>query len=311
MNDLYVSLCIPTNGVIEWIFPVLDSIYSQGVDESLYEVVISDNGRNYEFKKLIKEYISKHSNIVYVEDLKSPLFLSEPVAYKNAKGKLIKFVNHRTKLCDGTLNKLIEFVKNNEKDKPIIYYCNGVAKWLDKYNEYNSFDEFVKNLSYLSTWSTGMAIWKEDFDSLLKTNPTFNELFPHTTVLFSERNRNKYIIDNSIIFDEIPQGRRPKGSYDVFYAFGVEYPNIILKLYKDKDISYDTLKYVLDKELDFIANMYIDFFILKRNYSYDLSGYKDMLNIFYTNSDIHKRVLINFVKRSKNKTVKILTGNKG
>ena len=34
-----ISLCIPTNGVIEWIFPVLDSIYVQGVEENLFEVV--------------------------------------------------------------------------------------------------------------------------------------------------------------------------------------------------------------------------------------------------------------------------------
>ncbi|MCR5757842.1 MAG: hypothetical protein K6F95_08040 [Selenomonas sp.] len=41
MNYL-LSLCIPTNGIIELVFPVLDSIYAQGEDESLFEVVVCD-----------------------------------------------------------------------------------------------------------------------------------------------------------------------------------------------------------------------------------------------------------------------------
>lgn len=56
MCNPIVSLCMPTNGVIEWVFPVLDSIYGQEVEEGLYEVVITDNGDNTEFKKRITEY---------------------------------------------------------------------------------------------------------------------------------------------------------------------------------------------------------------------------------------------------------------
>lgn len=52
-NKKLISLCIPTNGVIEWVFPVLESIYAQGVETALYEIVITDNGDNIEFKKKI------------------------------------------------------------------------------------------------------------------------------------------------------------------------------------------------------------------------------------------------------------------
>lgn len=55
-NKKLISLCIPTNGVIEWVFPVLESIYAQGVETALYEIVITDNGDNIEFKKKIIEY---------------------------------------------------------------------------------------------------------------------------------------------------------------------------------------------------------------------------------------------------------------
>ena len=59
MNKPVLSLCMPTNGVIEWVFPVLESIYCQNVDETEFEVIITDNGDNKPFKEKIIEYKMK------------------------------------------------------------------------------------------------------------------------------------------------------------------------------------------------------------------------------------------------------------
>ena len=156
--------------------------------------------------------------------------------------------------------------------------------------EYATFDQFVKNLSYWSSWSTGMTIWKEDFEKLPEDSGDFNELFPHTNVCFAERNRGKYIIDNTIIFNEMPQGKKPKGEYNLFYAFGVDYPAIILNLYRDKSISAETLKSVLNDNLRFIAYMYSLYYIKKEYCSYDLNGLNDMYGIFYTKQQLKNEV---------------------
>ena len=60
-----VTLCIPTNGVPEWCQPVFESIYQQGVDENLFQVVVTDNGDNQEFKKIAHQYQANHKNFVY------------------------------------------------------------------------------------------------------------------------------------------------------------------------------------------------------------------------------------------------------
>ena len=85
MSQPLISLCIPTNGVIEWVFPVLDSIYSQNVDNELFEVVVTDNGNNAEFKAKFDEYQKNHENLFYFRS-SGYEFLSEPDSYKNAKG---------------------------------------------------------------------------------------------------------------------------------------------------------------------------------------------------------------------------------
>lgn len=298
-----LSLCMPTNGVIEWVFPVLDSIYEQNCDNKEFEIIITDNGQNTEFKKKIKSYREKHANLHYFETNALP-FLNEIESYKRANGELIKFVNHRTRLVIGGLNRLIEVARSCRESKPILYFSNGVLKKEKKVFEYNTFNDFVRNLSYWSSWSTGMTFWKEDFDKLSENVSDFNELFPHTNVLFAERNRSKYIIDNSVIFDEIQQGNKPKGNYNLFFAFGVEYPAIILDLYRKGNISATTYKSVTDDNLGFIAQLYIEYFVKKAYCSYDLCGINDMYEIFYSKIQLKKRVLYLLIRKMAGKLLK-------
>ena len=64
-NTPLLSLCIPTNGALQWIGPVIDSIYSQECDDSLFEVLVSDNAHNPELKSFVENY--GHDNISYME----------------------------------------------------------------------------------------------------------------------------------------------------------------------------------------------------------------------------------------------------
>ena len=55
-EELMVSLVVPTNGVIEWVFPVLDSIYQDEPDHGRFEVIVTDNGDNEEFQRQMESY---------------------------------------------------------------------------------------------------------------------------------------------------------------------------------------------------------------------------------------------------------------
>lgn len=286
-----LSLCIPTNGVEEWVFPVLDSIFDQNADSSAFEVVVTDNGKNREFKTHIREkYLFKYDNLVYAET-DAPLFLNEIESYKRARGELIKFVNHRTCLVDGAINKLIQFVKEHIQEKPIVYFANGVLTNQQQMQcSYPTFDLFVKGLSYWSSWSTGMTIWKSDFNRLPE-DTVFNYLFPHTTILFQERNREEYIIDNTVLMKEIPVSNKPKGNYDLFYAFAVEYPAIIMNLMRSGDITADTFLLVRQKNLEFLSSLYLNYIVRKKACSYDLSGYRNSIQVFYSHMQVYGMLL--------------------
>lgn len=289
MSEPIVSLCIPTNGVIEWVIPVLDSIYAQNIEENLYEVVIADNGSNAEFADVIVEYALKKTNLVY-KRTSAEGFLNQTESYKIARGLFIKFINHRMLLLPGALQALINFATENMESKPVVYFSNGKLTNMRKEAVVcNTFDIFVKTLSYWSSWSAGIALWKEDLD-LLDTLD-FNNLFPHTDILFSRRDCKRYIIDNRIFLYEIPTNWALKGRYDLFHAFAVEYVAIILDLHRNGAISKRTFLKVKRDNFDYISDRYIIYVFLRKKCSFNLIGFKDSINFFYSTGQIRMSVL--------------------
>lgn len=278
-----LSICIPTNGVVDWLKIVLESIYSQDVDEELYEVVVCDNGD----EDLLMDFINKNyynkKNLIYRKS-ETDGFLNQIECFKLARGKFIKFLNHRAKLNEGSIEKLIDFVKSND-DSSVVFFSNGSLKNVSSIEEFDDFDKFVRSLSIYSSWSGGLGIWRSHLNGIVEKKQ-FNVLFPHTDILFFNKKASKYIIDNNSYFSEIDTTHERKGRYNVFYAFGVVYPNILLNLYLEKQISLETLNFILDINKKFLINLYRNFIILKKPCSYDLMSYKKYLNVFYNEKNV-------------------------
>lgn len=286
--EMKLSLCIPTNGVDDLIFEVLDSIYSQNMDREVYEVIVMDNGGNQLFKKKMRRYAEDRGNLLFYET-DSPLFLNEIDAYLCAHGEFIKFINHRTKLLPGTLKKYLEFIEQYRDTKPCIYFSNGVLH-NHEITKYDTFDKFVYHMSYWSSWSTGMGVWREDLEKVMEKSPEMNVLFPHTSILFGLSDKNTYMIDDRELLLEIRGKNIKKGRYDLFYAFGVEYPFILCDLYRKHKISSGTLRTVLDDNLSLIAFFYQGFVLNKKETNYIIDGFDDAMGVFYTSEQVEKRV---------------------
>lgn len=289
-----LSLCIPTNGILEWVFPVLESIYKEAnegsVELSLFEVIVTDNGDDQAFREKICRYQKDHANLRY-QKTAAVGFLNEAESYKLAGGLFIKFINHRTCLVPGALHYWLRFIEKhqNAKEKPVVYFSNGVLAQEISVQKYSSFDEFVRGLSYFSSWSTGLAFWKEDFERM-PVDTEYNELFPHTTLLFWKTDGSEYIIDDTPLLREIPADHSRKGKYDLFFAFAVEYMGILLNLCRAHKITEKTFLYVKRQNLYFLAGCIISFKIRKQPCSYDLEHMWDSLHVFYSSSDIYTAV---------------------
>lgn len=282
MNCPLLSLCIPTNGITEWVFPVLDSIYSQNVDERLYEVVVTDNGNNEEFYNVMTEYASRHSNLKY-KKTNAYMFDNQLEALKLADGEYFKLCNHRAIFTQNSLQYLIDVIKANLAEKPVIYFSCGALK--EKEYILNSFDDFVRTLKRFASWTTGVGIWKDDYKKIPK-DKTFDRISPHSGILFSERKKAKYIVDNFVFSKEIETDHSKKGTYDLFKAFSVEEIAITLNLFIDGDIKASTFKYVKNDYKQFVSQLYWDFCIKHKPCSYNLKGFDDSCGIFFSRGQI-------------------------
>lgn len=282
MKEPILSLCLPTNGITEWVFPTLDSIYGQGVNEALYEVIVTDNGKNEDFHNLMVDYADKHQNLIY-KKTDAYMFDNQLEALKLASGLYFKLINHRGIFTPGALQHLISAVENNCEEKPVIYFSCGTRK-KDIYYLTN-FDEFVKTLGLYASWTTGVGIWKEDYERIPK-DKNFDKISPHSQILFSERKKSSYIIDNYVFSQDITSDHGQKGTYDLFKAFAVEEFAITLNLFIDGDIRASTLKHVKKEYKWFISDLYLLFVVLRRPCSYDLAGFADSMDIFFRKKEI-------------------------
>lgn len=291
---MMISLCIPTNGICEWVFPCLDSIYQQNINENKFEVIVTDNGNNKEFQDRMESYCRLHSNIVYSKT-NAYMFDNQLEALKLAKGDYIKFVNHRAIWMPGRLRDMLAFLEKYEKEKPVIYFSNGVMGWGPRFEEYGSFDEFVKNLGIYATWTTGVGIWKEDYDKI-PHDLVYDKISPHSSILFSDREKNKYIINDKYWMQEIENDHRKKGKYDLYKAFSLDEFIITINLYRDGDISIETLKTVKKSFEQFLIELYCDFNLFNKPCSYDLDGFDKYVDIFFDKEEILKKAKQRFRK---------------
>ena len=72
---------------------------------------------------------------------------------------------------------------------------------------------------------------------------------------------------------------------------------------KDGSITEKSYRYVLDKNLEFIARLYWQYNIKKEYCSYDLSGFDDMIGKYYSRAGLNMKVAKHIVKSAVKKMI--------
>ena len=267
-----LSLCIPTNGRVDWISLLLSSIYSQQVDNSLFEVVITDNARNPELEKAVAAF-SQPNLKYYPSD--SAGFTNQVDAFEKCSGIFCKMLNHRSVLLPDSIGRMIGMVREYQDSKPLIYCSNGHIKG-PSVIDCPDMDSFVRNLSYFSSWSAGTAVWKDDMKGM-RDKPV-NSTFPHTLFLFQVREESHCVIWN--VPYQYLQDDVGKGGYNPFEAFGITFPDILHGLEEKGRISEETYRHVKKDIFSFLKYLYFNEVIRPSKNNYIL---KDIRKIVTTN----------------------------
>ncbi len=274
-KQLLLSICIPTNGKVEWVIPVIESIYSQGVDDSQFEVVVTDNGEKNDLCEAVKRY--SNYNFKYFKTTSSG-FTNQIDAFEKCSGLFCKMLNHRSVMMPGSLEALLELINKYKETKPIIYCAEGHAKG-DEFVECSNTDDFVHSLGVWTSWSCGTGAWKKDLYNI--RGKKIDMMFPHQVFLFGLREEidSKYIIWNRAY--ERMLSEEGKGGYNLFNTFGVGFLDLINDLRIKGRITESTFLYVKKELFDFLRGLYVSEVLLPTKRSFIIKDISTSMAVYY------------------------------
>lgn len=300
MNKPIVSLCIPTNGMVKWIIPVIESIYSQNVNNDLFEVVITDNGVNSTLEQVIKTY--DYPNLKYYKsDYKG--FTNQIFALKQGAGLFRKMLNHRSLILPGKLQALIDFINNYKETRPIIYLSDNNLVNSDSVIKCNNCDELLYNLHYWITWSAGIGVWEEDMANIENVNA--NKIFPHISLVFDIRKDGHCIIWNDKYQKMLSDAG--KGGYNLYEAFSVVFLDLLQDYEKRGIISRKSYKRTKKMLFFFLTELYLSEVLLPSDHSFDLSNIRKSVTKHYNNTGYILMIIFasyKYLKRMFKKIIK-------
>lgn len=277
-NNFVLSICIPTYGIIDFVIPAIESIFLQGVDNTLFEVIITDNGKDSELGKVLEKY--DYPNLRYIKT-ESNGFQNQIDSFKQSHGLFIKMINHKSRIKSGYLQKLIDFVLVNKEDKPSLYFSNGHLG-NDSIIECDDFESFVRQVSFWTSWEEGVGVWREDlpkFDAI-----KFDKMFPAASILFGVREESKFIIWNECYSYQNKSDRIRR--YDFFRVFAVNFLDMINDLRRENRITIDTFDFVRhDMYRRYLISYYNQILVRKKDKSIPLNDIAKNMSVYYSYGD--------------------------
>lgn len=115
-----LSFVIPAYNVEKYIERCLNSIYSQDVEESRYEVIVIDDGSTDSTVHLLREIQKEHENMQVVSQKNQGPSTARNKGIALSKGKFIWFVDSDDHIAEGSVTSLLSHVPDSDID--ILYF---------------------------------------------------------------------------------------------------------------------------------------------------------------------------------------------
>lgn len=290
MDKHLLSICIPTNGVSRWVIPTLENLYNLGTDESLFEVVVADNGgEDSDLAEPIKKF-EEYGNFRYVPT-KAKGFYNIIENFLLAKGDYMIKLNHRCILHPGSIEYVYSQAEKYYDQKPLMFFVNGNVGF-NEVREYSTFNDFMWDFSYMSSLSEGLFFWKDDLTRVPEIK--FAPMSPNVSLMFDSRNKNHFVLDGTKICHD--QDSKGKYGYDLFDTFAVLYLDLINEVRIDGSITKKTFIKIKDDILHFLTQCYIDMKVNGDYENYSLEGMDESLCVYYSKAE-YDNIVNNAVKR--------------
>lgn len=111
-----ISIIIPVYNVEKYIRPCLESVFRQNLEESIFEVIIVNDGTQDRSMEIIQDIINQHPNISVINQENLSLSVARNNGIAKAKGEYILMPDSDDLLIDNSLSLLLEEAVKSKAD---------------------------------------------------------------------------------------------------------------------------------------------------------------------------------------------------
>lgn len=288
MSKYLLSICIPTNGVSRWVVPNVKQIYSLGTDNDIFEVVVADNAPNEEMDAAMAEF-SNYPNFRYVKT-KAEGFYNIIENFVQAKGDFMIKINHRCLMRKGSIERIYQLGCDYIEEKPLMFLSNGNLNE-NRLMKFDSFDGYLRKLSYWSSLSEGLFFWKEDL--LEVPNIKFAPMSPNVSLMFNSKTKKSFVIDD-IKFGGA-QDSTGKYGYDLFNTFAVLYLDLVNQVRIEGYLSKEGFLEIKKDLSNWLRDIYLNMVVMRHHGNYILKDIKKDMSVYYTKEEYYKMVFYGWI----------------
>ena len=181
MNSMkQLSIIVPVYNVEKYVYECVDSIFRQGLDENIFEVIIVNDGTKDNSMAVIRELIASHSNIIVIEQDNLGLSVARNNGIAKATGEYILMIDSDDLLIDSSLQLLLNRALETKVDLV-------VADFLEMTIQENETIRGIKQKDIIFEEKTGEKLFLEDLN-------------PHQCYVWRTLYRRDFIIDNHLFF---------------------------------------------------------------------------------------------------------------
>jgi abequosyltransferase len=247
VQEIVLSICIPTYNRSEYLIYTIESIVNQRIfiNTNMVEVIIGDNNSTDDTENRIIKYVEAHNNkIKYFKNEKNIFDKNYDLVISKASGLYIKLNNDTLIHEANSLEFLLGYIKKyKDKNIDLIFTNKNIRIKENVEGLIKNKNDYVNNLGPLITWIGIYGIWRKNLNNIQPMYLNSDTQLSQVIGLLQsfEINNKSMIIDGEYAKSYIVA----KGGYQLFEVFVTNFEKIL----KKQNISEKIIKNVMKRTI--------------------------------------------------------------
>lgn len=300
-----LSICIPTRNRADVLKLCLDSIVEDPAFSDEIEIIVSDNCSTDNTENVVLSYSEKNKNIKYFKnevDVGGDRNIL--LSLERGNGIFLKIHNDYSIFSKSALSFLLDLIKENIVQKPVIYFhntCNERDAII-----FTDLNDLLKKEGHGMSWIGCYGYWKEDFQNFEERDRRINTMFQQVDWFIRSFKKKKKIIYLSKNLSTRYPFKSKQGGYNFIEVHTKNYLIQFRELVNEGLLEESTIEYIKKEALLPLMIMWIVKLKIanKGRFTYDNKNCFKIISEEFGNYPWYHKVLIKSVLKSVYQAIK-------